>query len=238
MARAAAKIGFDFLEGRMHDSRYGGYFAKVSDAGQVKDRRKHVYLNSFALYGLVAYYRATHDTGALNTAQALFRVLERKAHDGQNGGYEEFFYEDWRPIADPKEPCYVGAIGTKTYNTHLHLLEALAGLYRVWPDPLVRERLAELIVINTSTVRHPDFNCNIDGWLPDWHMLETRANLRASYGHDVECAWLTLDAARAGAIAAALSKLGGGIMHQQPEVRPRPRARRLLLHRAARPACG
>jgi cellobiose epimerase len=28
-------------------------------------------------------------------------------------------------------------------------------------------------------------------------MIETPANLRASYGHDVECAWLTLNAARA-----------------------------------------
>jgi mannobiose 2-epimerase len=28
-------------------------------------------------------------------------------------------------------------------------------------------------------------------------MVETPANLRASYGHDVECAWLALDAARA-----------------------------------------
>jgi mannobiose 2-epimerase len=61
----------------------------------------------------------------------------------------------------------------------------------------VRQRLAELLVINTSTVRHPEFPCNIDGWRPDWRMIETPANLRASYGHDVECAWLVLDAVRA-----------------------------------------
>ena len=32
---------------------------------------------------------------------------------------------------------------------------------------------------------------------PDWKAIETPRNLRASYGHDVECAWLCLDAARA-----------------------------------------
>jgi mannobiose 2-epimerase len=60
----------------------------------------------------------------------------------------------------------------------------------------VRQRLAELVTINTTTVRHPVYACNIDGWWPDWRMVETPRNLRASYGHDVECAWLTLDAAR------------------------------------------
>jgi mannobiose 2-epimerase len=196
-ALAAAKFGFDFLENRMRDRRHGGYYAKVSDAGEVKDPRKHVYLNAFALYGLVAYHRASGDDRALDAARDLFRILEEKAHDRRNGGYGEFFTDDWRPITDAKEPGYVGAIGTKTYNTHLHVMEALTDLYRAWPNPLVCQRLAELLVINTSTVRHPDHNCNIDGWRPDWKMVEEPSNLRASYGHDVECVWLTLDAGRA-----------------------------------------
>ena len=196
-ALAAARSGFDFLQERMQDRQHGGYFAKVTDAGQPKDRRKHVYLNAFALYGLVAYYRAASDERALAAARSLFQTLEEKAHDRQHGGYGEFFYDDWRPITDLKEPGYVGAIGTKTYNTHLHVLEAVTDLYRVWPDPLVRQRLSELLVINNNAVRHPEFACNIDGWMPDWQMVNNPRNLRASYGHDVECVWLTLEAARA-----------------------------------------
>lgn len=196
-ALAAARTGFDFLEGKMRDRRHGGYFASVRDDGTPRDRRKHVYLNSFALYGLAAYHRATGDQRALTAAQDLFRVLEEKAHDRQHGGYREFFTEDWRPLTDPKEPGYIGTTGTKTYNTHLHVMEALTALVRVWPDPRVRQRLAELLVINTLTVRHPEGHCNIDGWHPDWRMVETVPHQRASYGHDVECAWLALDAARA-----------------------------------------
>jgi mannobiose 2-epimerase len=196
-ARAAAKAGYDFLEGHMRDRRHGGYFAKVADDGRPTDTRKHAYLNAFALYGLTAYHRATGDAAALAAARDLFRVLEEKAYDRRHGGYVEDFTEDWRPITDPKAPGIVGTPGTKTYNTHLHLLEAFAELYRSWPNPLLRQRLAELVVINANTVRHPDHNCNIDGWRPDWRMVETPRNLRASYGHDVECAWLTLDAARA-----------------------------------------
>ncbi len=196
-ARNAAKAGFDFLERRMRDPRNGGYYAKVTDAGQPTDKRKHVYLNAFALYGLAAYHRAANEPKALEAAKDLFRVLEDKAHDRRNGGYCEFFTDDWQPISDPKENSYVGAPGTKTYNTHLHVLEALTELYRVWPDSLVKERLNELLVINTSTVRHPDFASNIDGWKPEWRLIEAASNLKASYGHDVECSWLALDAARA-----------------------------------------
>src|SRR5436309_1821054 len=51
-ALRAAKSGFEFLEKHFHDAKHGGYFSKVSDDGKPVDARKHVYLNSFALYGL------------------------------------------------------------------------------------------------------------------------------------------------------------------------------------------
>ena len=195
---AAAKSGFDFLEAHFRDRQGGGYFSKVTDAGEPKDTRKHVYLNAFALYGLVAYHSATKSPEAHRRRQGSFsRPGNARARRPKAGGYIEFFDQSWRAITDPREPPYVGAIGTKTYNTHLHVLEALAALYRVWPDPLVRQRMAEMITINTQTVRHPEHFCNVDGWQTNWRMIETPANLRASYGHDVECAWLTLDAARA-----------------------------------------
>jgi mannobiose 2-epimerase len=193
---AAARSGFDFLQTRFRDATHGGYFAKVSDAGRPTDRRKHVYLNAFALYALAAYHRASKNTAALAAARELFATLESKCHDKARGGYTEFFRQDWREITDPREPMYIGPPGTKTFNTHLHVLEALTELYRVWPDALVRRRLAELLVINTLTIRLPHYGCNVDRFTPDWRPIQTAQNLRASYGHDVEAAWLCLDAAR------------------------------------------
>lgn len=196
-ALAAAKSGFDFLEKNFRDKANGGYYSKVSDAGQPTDRRKHVYLNAFALYALAAYHRATRDAAAFVAAKDLFQTLETKAHDATNGGYTEFFEENWRPIRDSKKASFIGPPGTKTFNTHLHVLEAFAELYRVWPGPKVRDRLEELLLINTSTIRLTKYGCNVDGFTPDWKPIETRQNLRASFGHDVEAAWLCLDAARA-----------------------------------------
>lgn len=203
-ALRAARAGYEFLQQRMLDRDHGGYFAKVTDDGQRKDPRKHAYLNAFALYGLVAWHRASGDPAALQAAQNLFSVFESHMHDDRHGGYHEFFHADWRPVTDRIESGYVGAIGTKTYNTHLHLLESFAALYRAWPDERVRRRLAELLYINTTTVAHPQWRCNIDGWHPEWRMVDEPRNLRASYGHDVECVWLALDAARALGLSDAL----------------------------------
>lgn len=194
---AAAKSGFDFLTTKFQDREKGGYYAKVSASGEIVDSRKHVYPNAFVIYGLVEYFRASQDPSALKLAKELFQVLEEHCYDHEHGGYNEFFYADWKLITDPSEAGYVGAINTKTYNSHLHILEAFAQLYRETQDPLVAERLKELIGTNMNKVKHPEHPCNIDGWYSDWKMIESKQNLRASYGHDVECAWLVLDAVEA-----------------------------------------
>jgi mannobiose 2-epimerase len=193
----AAQHGFVFLQKNFLDRTNGGYFSKVTDAGAPLDTRKHAYLNAFTLYALSAYYRATGDLDALSAANDLFKVLEEKAHDKEFGGYVEFFSADWQPVTDPGAQGYVGAISHKTYNTHLHLLEAFAEYLRAQDNPLVRQRLQELILINASTVHWPAVNNNIDAFHRDWKPVMEPRNLRASYGHDVECAWLLLDAAQA-----------------------------------------
>ncbi len=196
-ALAAARAGYEFLRQHFYDSDNGGYVTKTSQSGAPTDSRKHVYPNAFVIYAFVEYYRASGDENALKQAQRLFETLEKNCYDSRSGGYREFFYADWQPITDPSESGYVGAINTKTYNTHLHLLEAFTQLLLETQDTRVAARLGELININTLTVKHPRFPCNIDGWSNNWAMLQTPRNLRASYGHDVECPWLVLDAAAA-----------------------------------------
>lgn len=196
-ALAAASSGYDFLRQHFYDPQHGGYITKTERDGKPRDRRKHVYPNAFVIYALVEYHRATGQSEPLDQALELFHTIEENCYDRLHGGYQEFFYDDWRLVTDPAESGYVGAIGTKTYNSHLHLLEAFTPLYRETQDMQVAKRLSELIQISTLTVKHPDFPCNIDAWHPDWSLVDTPRNLRASYGHDVECTWLVLDAAEA-----------------------------------------
>lgn len=196
-ALKAAESGYQFLREHFYDSNNGGYFAKTTREGQPSDRRKHVYPNAFVIYAFVEYHRATGLAEPLEKAMELFHTLENNCYDTDNGGYKEFFTDDWQLITDPSQSGYVGTPNTKTYNSHLHLLEAFTPLLLETGNALVRERLSELVQINTLTVKHPDHACNIDGWHLDWKMIDSPRNLRASYGHDVECSWLVLDASRA-----------------------------------------
>jgi mannobiose 2-epimerase len=191
---AAAEQGYSFLNRHFRDSKSGGYILITAGDGAAKDDRKHVYPMSFVIYSLVELHRITDNQQPLDDALKLFHELETNCYDKENGGYQELFTNDWQLIDDPEQWGVVSTAGIKTYNSHLHLMEAFTELYRETKHELVGRRLEELISINTTTVRHPKFGCNVDGWTPDWKMLETEKNLRASYGHDLECIWLVLEA--------------------------------------------
>ncbi|HEY1628459.1 MAG TPA: AGE family epimerase/isomerase, partial [Tepidisphaeraceae bacterium] len=77
-------------------------------------------------------------------------------------------------------------------NTHIHLLEALTELYQVWPDPVLHDRLQEMLGIVRDKV------CTDDGAMnmffeADWKPV----SVRDSYGHDIETAYLLLEATEA-----------------------------------------
>ena len=198
-----AQHGYGCLETRFVDPENGGYFLKIAngetliDQKNIVDDRKHVYPLSFVIYALVEVHRINDDERVLNSALKLFKLLEEKCYDKTNGGYYELYTRDWQKITDTNQWGVVGPVGFKTYNSHLHLLEAFTQLYLESKNEQVGNRLEELIVICTKKIRHPDFDTNVDGWTVEWKMVETEKNLRTSYGHDLECAWLVLAAADA-----------------------------------------
>ena len=97
-------------------------------------------------------YEATGEPGALDLARRGFAWLEQYSHDPEHGGYFGFLLRDGRVIREPSQcpwPSRVDTIGTeiglKDANVHSDMLETLVNLYRVWPDPLVKERLVEVL---------------------------------------------------------------------------------------------
>ena len=78
-------------------------------------------------------------------------------------------------------------------NTHLHVIEAYASLYQVWKDPLLAERIEELLqvfhsyIIDKQTLQQRLFFLN--DWQPQASVI--------SFGHDVEAAWLLQECAEA-----------------------------------------
>ena len=198
-----AEHGYKVLQTRFLDRKNGGYFLKIrNDDGltgeqSVVDNRKHVYPLSFVIYALVELHRATGSEEALQQAISVFDLLEAHCYDKKNGGYYELYTQDWKKITDTDQWGVVGTVGFKTYNSHLHLLEAFTPLYLETKNELVGKRLDELVEICVDRIHHPEHPCNIDAWTVDWKIVETEKNLRASFGHDLECAWLVLAAAEA-----------------------------------------
>jgi mannobiose 2-epimerase len=194
-----AQHGLQFLNDVLWDKQYGGFFWGVDDKGVISPfytDNKEMYGESFGLYGAAAAYQATHDPEALALAQKEFRWMEEHAHDSKNGGYFEVVTREGKPIeADanglpPRELSRGGFLaGYKSMNTHIHLLEAMSQLYEVWKDDMVQARLEELLAIVRDKICVEPGVMNLY-FTNEWRPIPDHD----SYGHDVETAYLMLEA--------------------------------------------
>ncbi len=198
----AARLGYRFLKDKMWDAANGGFHWEVDVTGdRVLKPNKHLYGQSFALYAISEYALASGDKEALDLAVRFFSLLETKSHDKIHGGYIEYFNPDWTPIT-AGTPSYMGTpAGLKLMNTHLHLLEAFTTFYRASKLPLARERLLELINIESNTVVRKDLGACPDKYEPDWTPRLDGDYARVSYGHDIENIWLLMDACDAAGVS-------------------------------------
>lgn len=188
--------GLDYLKNTQWDKEYGGFYWLLDDNGKIDPRigdRKHLYGIGFCIYGAAAAYQATGDPAALALAKDGFLWTDKHAHDAAHGGYFEWLNRDGTPVVPQAangqvQMAPIGVAGYKSMNTHIHLLEAFTQLYEVWPDPLLRERLEELLVVVRDRICVAPGAMNLY-FTNDWRALPDHD----SYGHDVETAYLMLE---------------------------------------------
>lgn len=189
-----AAHGFDYLRRRMLDARHGGYHWAVDAHGGVADATKHLYGQAFALFALSEYIALTDDADARALAAALWRIIDERARDTTHGGYVELWQSDWSPQRNAKVWHMGAPAGVKTLNTHLHLLEAFTAYQRAQPSADVAARVEALREILTGRVVRAPGALTTDQFAADWSPRTGGRFGRVSYGHDVERAWLLLDA--------------------------------------------
>jgi cellobiose epimerase len=178
--QAVADSTYRFIRDHFLDPKDGEYFYRVSrDGTRVVDAKKLLYAESFAIFALATYAQVFHEADAAERALACFRSIDRRAHDAAHLGYDQ-----------TSEPGWLAAGAQKDTNTHIHLLEAFTALYRQSRDAAVRARLEELVKVIVTRVVQPS-NYAHKEFYADWRIHEKPV---VSYGHDLETAWLLVDA--------------------------------------------
>ncbi len=180
----------DYILAHFIDREYGGAYRSVTAKGEPSDTRKQIYTMTFFIYGMAEYNRATGDKDALKTAKDIFEDFEKYALDKESNGYFEVFSRDWKRTHE----MLIGETTVndeKTMNTHLHIMEAYANLYRVWPDKRMGDRLKNLVELFLNHIidnKTSHLICFMDR---NWK----RTSMVDSYGHDIEASWLLYEAA-------------------------------------------
>jgi mannose/cellobiose epimerase-like protein (N-acyl-D-glucosamine 2-epimerase family) len=199
-----SRHGFYFLRDKMWDKEYGGFYSLVARDGRPKSTIKEAYGNAFAIYGLSAYYECSHDTVALNLAMEAFMWMEKHSHDPVYKGYYQHLNRDGSHAIRTADVPSTSDLGYKDQNSSIHILEALTELYKVWPDPLVKERLQEMLELIRDKIVTPkgylqmyftydwkpiSFHDSPDSIIKKNHYID-----HVSFGHDVETAYLMQEA--------------------------------------------
>lgn len=196
-----ARHGLKFIDEVMRDAEQGGFHWILDANGKLDPKlgdEKHVYGTAFVVYAAAKLHSVGGDDRALKVARDAFDWLEAHAHDREHGGWFEAVRRDGTAITayDPTAPVAARKdrlgvyYGYKSMNSHIHLLEALAELARVDDRPIVRERLEEAfhLVRDRIAVEPGALNLYLTR---DWRAIPAHD----SFGHDVETAYLLVEAA-------------------------------------------
>lgn len=187
--RKMADHAYAYLFEKFDDKEHGGVYWSVDCNGIPVETKKQTYAIAFAIYGLCAYYRLTKIKNALELARSYFSLIQEHCYDKTDGGYLEAFSRTWHPLSDVRLSEKDDNL-PKTQNTHLHVMEAFTALHDTDPTAATEEALQNLIVLFRKYIISPDT-----------HHLHLFMDMQwkdhsntYSYGHDIECSWLLLEA--------------------------------------------
>lgn len=181
---------FDYIKGHFVDQINGGVFWELDHEGNPINTRKQVYAQAFAIYSLSEYCLLTKNEEAKSLALEIFELIEKHSNNSDSKGYLEAFGQEWEDLADLRlSPKDINS--SKTMNTHLHILEAYTTLLKISDGNHVKTRLRDLIDLLHTKFLTSNYQFQLffdDNW--------NSKSQKVSFGHDIESAWLILEAAK------------------------------------------
>jgi mannobiose 2-epimerase len=184
-----ANRAFNYLNTYFWDATNKGAYWSIKSTGIPSDTHKQVYAEGFMIYAFAEYYKISKNPQALEKAKTIYQVLQTTCKDLKNGGYYEAYDATWKPIAD--NTITQGKVDQKkSMNTHLHLIEAFANLYQVYPDKKLKAEIESMLAIFHEKIIANGKTQTLF-FMDDW----TPRSEAVSFGHDIESAWLLLETA-------------------------------------------
>lgn len=199
-----AQRAFDYIKINFIDVKYGGSYWSLNQDGSPANKRKQIYALAFTIYGLSEYAHATQNEEAFDLAFELYHSIEKYSYDPTTGGYKEAFSNSWKELQDlrlsPKDRN-----DPKTMNTHLHIIEAYANLYKHKPNEELKKQIIKLLgVFEHKIIDSTTYHMNLF-FDKNWVSQATAI----SYGHDIEASWLLLECAEIVGDRALITKWEG-----------------------------
>lgn len=198
-----ARQGVEFVTEHFWDHDHWGWYWTAEQDGRPLNMSKLTYGHSFMIYALSEYSMASGDKQAIEWAVKTYETLQNLAADNYRGGYYEFLERDWAK----KRPGKYGG-DRKSFDVHMHLMEAFTNLYEATGARIYKERTQEIIDLILNRILHPKHGTGIAQFTYDWQPLrqilfadvwgsdrdadsgEGRPLDNTSFGHNVEFAWL------------------------------------------------
>lgn len=205
-ARALLEPGLDWFLHTFRDTEHDGWLWIVEKTGTPVSTDKIVYGQSFVIYAMSECALATGSACAREAAEHTFDLLQKYAADTAFGGYREMFLRDWSPRPS-------GAYGgdRKSFDVHMHLMEAYTTLYELTRSEIHKRKLREVIDVLWTRMMHAPTSTGIAQFALDFTPLPAimfktvwgsdrdyegspRPLDNTSYGHNIEFLWLFLHA--------------------------------------------
>lgn len=201
-----ADHGYDFFTTFNFDSAGGGFFERLNVEGKVIVRyrvEKSAVTHAYAMMALIEYHKATGNEKALSYARSTFQWLDFGARDPIGLGYFEQLARRGTPLQSNTFIPVSPTIDLKDNRSTMHLMEAFASLYEIWPDSLLKKRTTELLLIARDRLV-TDEGITPQYFQADWTPISYQDSSRQviidslsvydriSPGHDVELAYIML----------------------------------------------
>lgn len=204
-----ARSGVDFLVEHYLDPVHGGWFWSADRHGSPTDTRKIGYGQCLAMYAFGEYFQASGDPRGRELMLETYTTVRERMADATHGGYLEIMQRDWSLAEGPRSGG-----DRKSFDVHMHMMEALTKVVEISSDPHHRDALTQVIELLTGPMLDPTtglprqqfthafqalpaIEFDVAWGRNEGRMREPTPLDITSYGHNVEFAWLVLEAASA-----------------------------------------